>query len=272
LKKYTLQKPKICTKCKRILFIVGCQRSGTTLMLRIFRNDQNVKTFGEHSRLSSNDEYKIRLNPLHLVKKDIGKVRESLIVLKPLVESQRTPKLLDYFEESKAVWMYRDYKDVASSNLFRFGVKNGINDLRPIAENTSGNWRSDNISKSVREIIASHFSENMNPYDAAVLFWYARNRLYFDLGLDKDPNVLLCPYERLITNPAQIIKTIYRGLDQDYPGSHLHEEIHSNSVNKGENIILSPSINQLAAELLSRMNKTNQLAINSAAAKTNLKI
>jgi len=256
MQKEILQLFKPYTKEKTILFIIGCQRSGTNLMLRIFENDLNTKTFGEFSKLSSKDENKIRLNPLHLVKKDIQKVRVPFIILKPLVESRNIIKLLEYFDGSKALWMYRDYKDIALSNLNHFGIKNGIDDLRPIVENKSGDWRSEKVSKNVREIIASHFSENMNPYDAAVLFWYARNSLYFQLGLDHNPDVLMCKYEDLITDPVRVVKTIYRNLKQNYPGTRIHKEIHPKSLKRGQGIKISPEIEELAKGLLDKLNKT----------------
>ena len=252
------QQFKSDTKDKKILFIVGCQRSGTSLILRIFENDLNTKTFSEFSILSSEDQEKIRLNPLHSVKKDLQKIRVPFIILKPLVESQNTLKLLEYFNKSKALWMYRNYKDVALSNLNYFTINNGIEDLRPIIKNDSNHWISEKASPQVREIILDHFSENMNPYDAAVLFWYARNSLYFELGLEQNPNVLLCKYEDLITQPVKIVKTIYSNLNQNYPGDNIHQEIHSKSLKKGQDISLSPEIDKLAKELLNKLNKTYQ--------------
>lgn len=258
LKKNILQQFKPYAKHKKILFIVGCQRSGTTLMTRVFRYDLNSKIFGEYSKLSSQDERKNRLNPLHLVKDEIYKVKAPLIILKPLVESQNILKLLEYFKGSKALWIYRDYKDVALSNLKKFGMNSGINDLRPIVENNASNWRSDKVQKNVRDIIVSNFSENMNPYDAAVLFWYARNCIYIDLELDNNPNVLLCKYEDLITSPTHIFKKIYKFLNQKYPGPWIHKEIHSKSLSKGQDINLSPEVDQLAKRLLDKLNKIYQ--------------
>jgi Sulfotransferase domain len=259
LKKKFLQLFKPNSKQKKILFIVGCQRSGTNLMLQIFDNDLNTKTFGEFSKLSNIDEKKIRLNPLHLVKNEFQKVRVPFIILKPLVESQNTLKLLDYFADSKALWMYRDYKDVVSSNLHAFGIQNGLNNLRAIVENDSDNWRSENVSTDVRNVILTHFSEDMNPHDAAVLFWYARNSIYFELGLDKNPDVLLCKYEDLVLYPEKIVKSIYGTLNQNYPGADILKKISSKSLKKGQDVKLSSEIEQLAKRLLDKLNKTYQL-------------
>src|SRR5512138_994897 len=86
-----------------ILFIVGCQRSGTSMLLNVFDRDLNTKCFGEFSKLTWDDSLgEIRLNSLELVKKEFSKVKAPLIVAKPLVESQNILELLDYFPNSSA--------------------------------------------------------------------------------------------------------------------------------------------------------------------------
>ena len=147
---------------KKILFIVGCQRSGTTMMSEVFELDLRAKVYGEFSKLSSEDYLGIRLNPLSSVEKVVKKQRAPLIVLKPLVESQNLTKLLSFFPGSKALWMYRHYKDVARSNLNKFGESNGIKDLRPIILNEDRNWRSEFVPDTVRHEVAKYFSEDFN--------------------------------------------------------------------------------------------------------------
>lgn len=238
---------------KKIVFICGCQRSGTTLMTQIFERDFNTKVYGEFSELSSKDVNKIRLNTLKSVKNIIEKNKVDLIVLKPLVESQNILYLLEYFNKSRSIWMYRNYKDVAFSNINRFGVKNGIKDLTPIVENQPDNWRSENVSKNVREIIVKYFHENMNPLDAAALFWFVRNRFFFELRLDLNPNVLLLKYEEFVSEPGKIIDRIYQFLDVDLPVKNIIKKVHSKSINRGGNIILSREIDCLCNQLLNNL-------------------
>lgn len=249
-----LFKPR--AKEKRILFIVGCQRSGTTLMLRVLENDLNTKTFPEFSKLSSIDKNKIRLNPLDSVNDTIRKVRAPFVVVKPLVETQNVVRLLEYFDGSKALWMYRDYRDVASSNLRHFGIGNGIDDLRPIVEARPKDWRSEGVSKHVRTVVSTHFSEDMNPHDAAVLFWYARNILYFELELYDNPDVIMCKYEDLVTSPEDVLRGLYKNINEVYPGSQIHKAIHSRSVTRGQDVGLSPGVERLAAGLLEKLNRS----------------
>jgi hypothetical protein len=229
---------------------MGCQRSGNSMVQNIFDKDLNTKCFHEFSEISSNDAVGgIRLNSLQLVKKEFSMVKVPLIVLKPLVESQNVPELLSYFEHSLVLWMFRNYKDVALSNIKRFGLNNGISDLRPIFDNEPNNWRSEKVSQNVRETISKYFSEDMNPYDAAVLFWFARNSIFFDLELHKNPRVMMCCYEDFVLDPEKYVRNIYQRLGQAYPEMNLTAEVHSQSRKKGKDIELSPQIEQLALEM-----------------------
>jgi len=237
-----------------ILFIVGCQRSGTSMLLNVFDKDLNTRCFGEFSKLTSNDTSGgIRLNSLELVKKEFSKVKAPFIIVKPLVESQNVPELLDCFDNSRAVWMFRNHKDVASSNIKHFDINNGLDDLRPIVNNEPNNWRSEKVSGHVRETISKYFSEDMNPYDAAVLFWFARNSLFFDLGLHENPRVMMCCYEDLVLDPEKYVGNIYQQAGQVYPAINITTEVHSNSRKKGKDIELSPEIEQLARELQNKL-------------------
>ena len=228
-------------------------------MQNIFDYDLNTKCYQEKSDLSSIDKLNgIRLNSLDLIDHKLRKVKAPFIILKPLVESQNTCELLDYFQNSIALWMFRHYKDVAASNLKLFGQKNGINDIRPIVNNEPENWRSEKTSRQVREIISNYFSETMNPYDAAVLFWYARNSLYFDLDLDKNPKVLICKYTDFVNYPEKVVKKIYEKSGYIFTGQDINKYVHTKSLKKGRNIELSMGVESLAQNLLDKLETAYQ--------------
>ena len=241
---------------KQILFVLGCQRSGTSLMYWIFERDLNTVIYRESSRLSSNDApKKLRLNPLPQVRAEINRHKAPLVVLKPLVESQHARVLLEQIPGSKALWMYRHYRDVAASNLKAFGRSNGIKDLRPIVENQHRNWRSENVSDHTRAIIRRYFAEEVEPLDAAALFWFARNRLFFELNLNKQPNVMLCRYEDLVQDPAGVMRQIYDYVDRSYPGDQITKDVHAQSIGKGSAVQLSPGVEAICAGLLADLNE-----------------
>lgn len=242
-----------------IMPIFGCQRSGTSLLTRVFFRDLNAKVYRETSNLSSGDKEskrrKLRINSLDEIKQMIDRERAALVVLKPLVESQRAPEILDYFPNARGLWLYRHYKDVAASNLQAFGLQNGINDLRPIVAGEADNWRSEGVSPTTRTQISALFSEAMNPYDAAALFWYARNRLFFELGLERDPRIQLCQYDHLVTQPAVVVAQIYRFVGQPFPGAQLVQEVHAESVSKGQELQLSAPVVALCEEMLQALDR-----------------
>ncbi len=237
-----------------LLLILGCQRSGTTLMTKIFEKDWQVKVYPEHSKLSTGDQLDgLRLNPLPDVSQELTKDRYPLIVLKPLVESQIGHRLLDYFDDAYGLWMYRHYKDVAASNLKRFGFDNGIKNLRFIASDRISNWRAENLPEYVHSLVREHFSESMHPYDAAALFWYVRNTLFFDQHLDRHPRVKLCRYADLVLNPKESVQAVYSYVNQPYPGDQVIEDVHSSSIGKGQQSQISAEIEELCSHMWTRL-------------------
>jgi hypothetical protein len=160
--------------------------------------------------------------------------------------------------------MYRNYKDVARSYLRQWGIRKGVEELRTIVENERGNWRSETVPATARKLVLDHFSENIDPYDAAVLFWYVRNSLFFELELDENPNLLMCEYEDFVTSPSEVIRNTYKAIGCNYPGHKIVKKIHPKSINKGKDIELSPDIEGHARELWSKLeavhrNKQQQL-------------
>lgn len=252
----------------RVLFIVGCQRSGTTLMTSLFDADRDCRVFREFSVLSSMDKHGIRLNPLPDVAAIIGRVRAPLVVAKPLVETQRIRTLLNYFSGSRALFMYRRYMDVASSDLVKFGPRNAIDNIRPIAAGDPHNWRSAGASASVRELIRAHYSEDMSPNDAAALFWYARNRLYYDLELAARPEVMLCRYEHLAMDPTAVMRRIYEFVELPCPDLTHTAQVHAASVSKGRNLELSPGVRALCEELQERLDAQYEAQLRAHAVRT----
>ena len=217
-----------------MLMIVGCQRSGTTLMARLFDADRDCRVFGEYSMLSCVGKDGIRLNPLPDVAAVLSRVPAPLVVMKPLVETQRVRTLLNYFPNAKALFMYRHYSDVASSDLQKFGPRNAIDNIRPIAIGDTHNWRSAGASTAVRERIAQFFSENMNPNDAAALFWFARNQLYYDLELAAHSEVMLCRYEHLVAEPWPSCSGSTTFTGAACPDLSHTRQVHSSSVTQGQ--------------------------------------
>ena len=70
----------------------------------------------------------------------------------------------------------------------------------------------------------------MNKHDAAALFWFARNQLFFEQGLHQHPRVTMLRYEDFATDPPKAIEQIYHHLKRDFPGKHILKEVHAKSL------------------------------------------
>ena len=113
---------------KTVAFILGCQRSGTTMAQRTLDRLMEVDVFEEHDPRAFND---CRI---------VGKaVRDALVerstaqcvLFKPICDSHRAVDLFCEHPGSKAIWIYRDFEDVANSSMYYWGdqTKTYIEDL-----------------------------------------------------------------------------------------------------------------------------------------------
>ncbi len=242
---------------KKVLLIIGCQRSGTTMMLRILERDRQSRVYGEFSELSIGPNRTL-LKPFAEVKSIVDRDPAPFVVVKPLVETQRLSELFEHFPQAKAVWMFRHYKDVISSNLKNFGTDNGIDDLRPIAQGDPNNWRSSHASEDVQQLARQYFSEDMSSLDAAALFWYARNSLFFDMNLTEHPQVMISRYEDMVQQPRTELQKIYQFAGRPYPENITNHDIRASSIGKGQDVALHPDIEAHCQRMLNRLNEVYQ--------------
>lgn len=238
---------------KKIVYVVGCQRSGTTMLMRVLEKDVRVNSYEESSCLFYEDS--LRLREMEYVLGVVRGKKAPLSSIKPLLDSQNIRRILDYYENSFGLWIYRHYKDVANSSVTHFGKANSIRDISAIVYRCSGNWRAENTSKQTLDIVTDLFSLSMDAYDAAALFWYCRNILFFEQRLDKDDRVILCNYEDIVNMPAEKIASIYHFLDFKFTGKRIVSGVHGGAVNNGSLLKLSPNIESLCNDLWKRLNK-----------------
>jgi len=245
-----------------VLLVLGCQRSGTTMMTRILSRDPGAKVYPEQSPLTFWDlEEHLRLPPVERLAARIASSHFPLVVLKPLVESQNAPALLAALPHARAIWMFRHWSDVARSNLARFGRANGVRNLARVVERRPGDWRAEAVPESVHRTVAGHYSPDMNPFDAAALFWWVRNAHFFELGLADRPDVMPCRYEDLVADPGRILQSVYRLLDRPFPGPEVLAGVSTASVGLGAGIEFSAPVASLCDEMLARLCAVHEKAV-----------
>ena len=139
----------------------------------------------------------------------------------------------------------------------RFGDRNGIKNLRSIAEG-SRNWRAEGASDHVQSIVRDRFAESMNPWDAAALFWWARNMLYFERSLDPaerrdDVSLRRAGHRSATAYCAVCTRSREARAGVIFPV----DRVSAASVARGHAIPLSIDVANLCEELLGRLEKTD---------------
>jgi hypothetical protein len=192
-------------------FVVGCQRSGTDMVLWTLDRAMNVDRFDEDHPVAFADS---RLASLRVRARLVRRSKAEIVLFKPVCDSHRVTTLLDEHPQSRAAWIYRDYRDVANSAVERWGDMNRrfIIDL---ARN-KGAWgrRQWNRELVVDDARAAALAElaprDINAHTASAIFWWLVNETYFDQRLDANERVVLASYEDLVTNPAQEFERLSR--------------------------------------------------------------
>ncbi len=105
----------------------------------------------------------------------------------------------------------------------------------------------------------------MTPETAASLFWWARNGLYFELGLDRRDDVLLSSYQDLLASPASAMQSICRFLGFPFR-QDLIEHIAPRAPSGQRHLEIDPRARALCDELQDRLDETLRLQAGGRAA------
>jgi hypothetical protein len=198
------------------VYLVGLQRSGTNMLVRGLEESPQVEVRNENDEAAFHE---FLLRPPATIRELVARSGHRVVLLKPLCDAHRTNELLDQMgtpTPGRAIWAFRDVDGRVRSAIAKFGDTN-LRVLREIAGGReAGLWQAGGLSRSSRELIAGFDYTSMTPESAAALFWYVRNSLYFDLGLDRRDDVLLVSYDRMVEAPEREMRSICAFLDFPY--------------------------------------------------------
>lgn len=197
---------------RRVVLIFGCQRSGTSMLQQTFLDRSwRVLILEEHDRRLVGPGPGPEETTWQEYSTVLGRIRRlpfEVVAAKPLVESASATELMDAAGPVKAVWMLRHYPEVARSNVSRFGLDNPYRDLEPIRSRDVLDWRYRGATEETRETVTALLSRRLTPFDAAALFWWTRNQLYFDQRLWEDDRIRILRYERACNQPGEVVRSL----------------------------------------------------------------
>jgi Sulfotransferase domain len=198
------------------VLLVGLQRSGTNMVVRGLERAPQFEVYNENHSAAFD---RFQLRPIDQIRGLLEASRYLYVLFKPLCDSHRTPELLEALRTRsapRALWVYRSAEGRARSAVAKFGDQN-LRVLRELAEGRGRErWQAQRLSLDSLKLIEGLDWSSVDPVSAAALFWYVRNRLYFELGLDKRPDVLLVSYDAMVAAPAAEMRRICGFLDFPY--------------------------------------------------------
>ena len=154
---------------------------------------------------------RFRIRPLPVIRSIVERSKHAYVLFKPLCDSHRTPELLDELHtpaHGLAIWTYRGFEGRVRSSIAKFGDSNLRALQRIEAGEGAGSWQAGGLNDDGFDLIRSLDPRSMSAESGSALFWFLRNSLYFDLGLDRRPDVMLISYDTMIAEPEAVMGSL----------------------------------------------------------------
>ncbi len=234
------------------VFVVGCNRSGTNMVCAALGNSPHGWAFQESELSLAFSAYHLRAD--WIIERLIRHTPAPLVGFGSILDSQFTDGLLSRFDGAKAIWIYRRYEDVANS-CARMQWGRSLKDL--VRWTARGEFeklgaRGKRISDDTVRLFGDLLREDLSNEEAACLYWYMRNQVYFDLNLHTDPRVLIMQYEDTVQNPVQAFHRVFRFLGLPFDPAVVGD-VFASSVGKNTWLSVDPAIEKICDALKARL-------------------
>ncbi|MBB4211579.1 hypothetical protein EV659_105117 [Rhodothalassium salexigens DSM 2132] len=240
-------------RAKSVLIIAGVQRSGTNMMVEILERFFRTAVYNENHPAACTD---FELHDTPTLRRLVERAPGDTVVFKALCDLDRVPALLDDLPGARAVWVMRRVEDVVNSHGHTkfLSARNNLCSTRMnniAVDALSEGWRGRGMVAETHEVVRRHAHPEMTNQTAVALFWYMRNALYFDLGLDRDPRVRPLLYEHLARAPHRegAAWLAWAGLP---PSRFALAKVNARSVGRQAAPAIDPAVEQICNDLYNR--------------------
>lgn len=230
------------------VFIIGAQRSGTTMLGNCLGRSPEIENLGESDRRAF---HRYSLLDDSTVRDVIQACPCPHIVLKPLKDSYKTINLLNMQPGSKAIWAYRHYADRVNSAIREFG-RHPLEVFERFKNTKYRSWQLIGMSEDDERLLNSLNYNDLELADAAALMWYIRNALFFNAGLCQDPRIFLWSYDAFVVDPDAQIRPVTEFIGAKYYPC-MTSQVHSKSIGKNPSPSIDDRIKSLCDEMYSRL-------------------
>jgi hypothetical protein len=231
------------------VFLVGCGRSGTSMIVRYLGKSWWLEFYNEDNPAAFE---RWRLRDLSAIEALIDRSYAHVTLFKPILDTYQTPILLARFPTAKAIFAFRHYDDVINSSIKRFGIANRLKHVRAWIEEDFNEFAAVPPPEETKIFIREKWKPSLSPESGAALYWLFQNRLYFDLGLYQSKRVKLVQYESIVSRPAEEFKSLCGFLGIPFE-PQLAAGIFSSSIGRNSPPTIDPEIRAACEELWQRL-------------------
>jgi Sulfotransferase domain len=235
------------------VFVVGPQRSGTTMLMGVFHLHPDTEVFDEARQSPVYLDFRVR--SIATLKDSIDRSTKRFACYKIICDSHILPSFLEALPSAKVIWSYRGATDTAESALKKF--PHATRAIRLVCDGKpGGGWFAEGVSAETAAVLRAMPLSELSKLDYACLAWWARNQLFFELGLEKLARVRLLRYESLAQEPVDVLRRLFEWVGLTW-SNRVCRFVHSRSVRQSGLSQLHPAVASLCGDLEQRLDAAN---------------
>lgn len=232
-------------------FLLGCQRSGTTALLDTLALSPGLRAYHEGDAAVMQD---YRLLPVEHVQRVLAS-GEGPALLKPICDAHYADLILNSFPRARALWLYRQPRDVAGSMIRKWpGHMRDVMARAHARDLDWLGWRTERLSAEHWRTIDALWHPELRDADAAALFWWLRNQWVCALDLPRHSCVMMVRYEDLVRAPHALLPQICAFVRTPYT-PEMADNLRTEHVGKDHELELVAPIARLCNDLLARLDE-----------------
>lgn len=243
---------KLRPECdSRAVFVLGKQRSGTTMLMHVFHRHPDMLVYDEHRDSAAFLDH--RLRSAGTVRTLLAEAHFPAVCMKPICDSHRIAELHREFPDAHIVWLYRDFRDVANSSLRKFDTATRA--IRQVCTGGSGGgWFREGISPPIGKVLRETWHPGLSDFELACLVWWARNQLVLESGLAGQPGITLLKYEALASAPPAMLRWLFQRLGMRY-SEGVERGITARSIGRHSTPAIGRPVLELCSRALARLDE-----------------
>lgn len=250
------------TGAVRPAFLIGCGRSGTSMLVHQLNKSLRVELYNEDNPAAFE---RWRLKDLSVIDRLIENSHARVILFKPILDTYRSRALMARYPAARFIFTFRHFDDVINSSLKRFGRMNRINHIDSWIRDDFSEFELEPPPDVSKAAIRDLWRPGLSPEDGAALYWLFYNRLYYDLELDTSERVMLMRYESVVSDPERHFRALSDFLGLPYEAI-LAEGVFSSSIRRESAPEIDPAIRKACEALWLRL--SNEVEVRSGMPQT----